>query len=241
MDRKVCRSALVVLALSLLAPKCAAQNTLAEIVKQQGRYTLSLDLSFSKKNPSPLQRVISFLDLAPNGYATGFLVGDGLVMTSYHVVSGDIGASKKIELGFRPEDQLEVRVHVNGCQATVINVDKDADLALLGICKSKKQIRTPAFQTSPSKDDKLLVIARPHGEKTVRRGTLVEAHTFHGQQYWFAKLEGHDGYSGSPVYNQKAEVIGVFSGYDWAQNLALISPGVRAQKLLADYHASAKP
>jgi hypothetical protein len=31
-------------------------------------------------------------------------------------------------------------------------------------------------------------------------------------------------FSGSPVYNQKAEIIGVFSGYDREQRLAVISP-----------------
>lgn len=241
MNRKLCSFGLVVLALSLTAPRCAGQKTPIEVLKQQERYTVSLDLSFSKRNPSPLQRVISFLDLAPNGYATGFLVGDGLIMTSYHVVSGDIGANKKIALGFKPDDQLDVKVYANGCQATVINVDQDADLALIGICKSNKQIRAPAFQTSPGKNEKLTVIARPHGQKSVQRGTLFGARTLRGQQYWFAKVEGHNGYSGSPVYNQNAEVIGVFSAYDWSQKLAVISPGVRAQKLLADYNASTKP
>jgi hypothetical protein len=36
-------------------------------------------------------------------------------------------------------------------------------------------------------------------------------------------------------------VVGVFSGYDWSQKLALISPSPRAQKLLDDYNAMAKP
>ena len=57
------------------------------------------------------------------------------------------------------------------------------------------------------------------------------------------KIDSRDGFSGSPVYNAKAEVVGVFSGYDWAQKLALISPSTRAQKLLDEYHeeANAKP
>ena len=241
MERKVCSFALVALVLSMLAPKCAGQDTAAQVLKRQERYTLSLELEFSKRNPNALQRVISFLNWGPNGYATGFLVGDGLVMTAYHVVSGDIGDSKKTALGFQPGDKLEVKIYVGGCQATVIKVDEAADLALLGICKSQKQIRVPAFQASPGKDEKLLVIARPHGDKMVRRGTLYGSQTFRGQQYWFVKIDGRDGYSGSPVYNQKAEVVGVFSGYDWSQKLALVSPGIRAQKLLEDYMSSPKP
>ena len=241
MERKICSFAFVAVVLSMLAPKCAADNTAAVMLKEREGYTLSLELEFSKKNQNPLQRALSFLDWGPNGYATGFLVGDGLAMTAYHVVSGDLGDSKKIVLGFKPEDQLEVKVYVKGCQATVIKVDRDADLALLAVCGSPKQTLAPAFQSSPSKDEKLVLIARPHGDKMVSRGIFNGPYMFRGQQYWSAKIDGRDGYSGSPVYNQKAEVVGVFSGYDWSQRLALISPGIRAQKLLEDYISSPKP
>lgn len=181
------------------------------------------------------------LALGPNGHATGFLVGDGLVMTAYHVVSGELSDPKKIALGFSPKDQLQVKVFVNGCQATVIRVDKEADLALLEICGSRKQVKAPAFQASPTKDERLLLIARPHGDKSVSQGILHGSYTFRGQEFLSAKIDGRDGYSGSPIYNQKAEVVGVFSGYDWSQKLALISPGIRAQKLLEDHITNPKP
>jgi len=226
--------------ISLLAPTCLGQDTADKILKQQGPYTLSLELEFTKKNQNPLQRAISFLDWGTNGYATGFVVGEGLAMTAYHVVSGELSDSKKAALGFSRNDQLDVKVFVNGCQATVISVDKQADLALLGICRSSKTW-TPSFQAVPNKDEKLLLIARPHGDKMVSRGTFFGPYQFGGQQYWSAIIEARDGYSGSPVYNHKAEVVGVFSGYDWARKLALISPGARAQKLLQDYIAQAKP
>jgi len=34
--------------------------------------------------------------------------------------------------------------------------------------------------------------------------------------------------------------VGVFSGYDWTQKLAVISPGTSAQKMLEDYFAAQK-
>ena len=156
MKRIFCSFAFVIMVVSLLAPKCAADDPMALVLKQEG-HTVSLDLKFSLKNQNSLQHVIAFLDYGPNGYATGFAVGDGLVMTAYHVVSGDLSASKKIQLGFAPKDQLKVKVYINGCQATVIKVDPDADLALLRVCRSQKQTRTPAFQTSLNKDEKLLL------------------------------------------------------------------------------------
>lgn len=240
MKRIVCSFALAAVIAAMIAPKTTADDQGEMITRQEG-YTVSLDLKFSKKRQNTLERLVSVLDYGPNGYATGFIVGNGLVMTSYHVVSGEISSAKKLALGFGRDDQLAVDVSIGNCQARVLKVDKDADLALLGACQSRKQqAKVPPFQPSMNKDEKLFVIARPHGEKMVRRGSFYGPYTLRGQQYWSARLEGQDGYSGSPVYNDKAEIIGVFCGYDWTQKLAVISPGERAQKLLADYTATIK-
>ncbi len=222
---------LLALALALLVTPCLGRNS-SEIVKQQERNTISLELEFAKKNPNALQRVISFLNWGPNGYATGFLVGDHLVMTAYHVVSGDLDESKKLALGFGRSDDLEAKVYTNGCQAKVLRVDVAADLALLEVCGLSRQAATPSFQLNLNKDEKLMLISRPHGDRIVTRGTFFGAYSLKGVNYWLVKISARDGFSGSPVYNEKGEVVGVFSGYDWSQRLAVISPGVRAQKLL---------
>lgn len=47
--------------------------------------------------------------------------------------------------------------------------------------------------------------------------------------------------SSDVVKQYEGEVVGVFSGYDWAQRLAVISPGLRAQKLLEEYAPTTKP
>ena len=239
MKRIICSFAMIVVVVSLLAENSAADDPWGAIKRQEVN-TVSLDLKFSRKRQNSLQRAISFLDYGPNGYATGFLVGDGLVMTAYHVVSGDLSASKKVILGFGPKEQLEVRVTVNGCQASVITVDREADLALLRVCQTQKQTKPPAFQASIGKDEKLLLIARPNGDKMVRRGIFSGPYMLRGLEYWSAKIDGRDGYSGSPVYNDKAELVGVFSSYDASKKLAVISPGTRAQKLLEGYTSSSR-
>ena len=231
-------------AILLLAPVCIADsNNSNRMLKQQERYTLSLELEFSKKEQNPLEQAISVLfDVGPNGYATGFLVGNGLVMTAYHVISGNLSTTKKVMLGFKGTDELSVKVFVDGCRAKVIKVDKEADLALLEMCRSSKLAKAPKFQTAPAKDDKLFLIARPHGDKVVSHGSFYGNYMLGTQEYWSVKIDSRDGFSGSPVYNSNAEVVGVFSGYDWSQKLALISPSIRAQKLLEDYNAAtAKP
>jgi S1-C subfamily serine protease len=241
MKRTLTSLTILAIVMLLLTPICVADSNSTRVLKQQERYTLSLELEFTKKEQNPLEHAISVLfDVGPNGYATGFLVGNGLVMTAYHVISGNLSNTKKIMLGFRPGDELSVRVYVDGCRAKVIKVDKESDLALLEMCHNSKLAKAPTFQTSPTKDDKLFLIARPHGDKIVSHGSFYGNYMLGNQEYWSVKIDSRDGFSGSPVYNSKAEVVGVFSGYDWSQKLALISPSFRAQKLLEDYN-STKP
>src|SRR5438105_11504562 len=161
MKRRMCVLALVLVAATGLAPKCAADDPLASVLKRGG-YTVSLELNITRKSRGSLQRVFELLvDERPNAYATGFVVGDGLVMTAYHVVSGGLSAYKKRLLGFAPDDQLAVKVTINGCQAEVVKVDEDADLALLRACRPRRRAEVPAFQSSPGQDESVLVLAHP--------------------------------------------------------------------------------
>lgn len=242
MKSKLCSLTCMAALVLLLAPVCVADKSRNRLLKQQERYTVSLELEFSKKEQNPLEQAISVLfDVGPNGYATGFLVGKGLVMTAYHVISGNLSTTKKVMLGFKAGDELTVKVFVDGCRAKVIRVDKEADLALLEMCRSSKTAKAPVFETAPNKDDKLFLIARPHGDKIVSHGSFYGNYMLGDQEYWSVKIDSRDGFSGSPVYNSNAEVVGIFSGYDWSQKLALISPSIRAQKLLEEYNASKEP
>jgi S1-C subfamily serine protease len=237
MKRGICLLVLFVFAAPALAPVgTAAGDPLASVLKQGG-YTVSLDLKVRKKKRDSLERVVGDLlgDNGPNAYATGFVVGDGLVMTSYHVISGGLSADKRRQLGFSINDQLEVEASVKGCVAKVLKTDADSDLALLGVCGSTKPAGTLSFQEALSQDEELLVIARPNGNKAVRRGGFQGTYLYRGKEYWSARIEGRDGFSGSPVYNERGQLVGVFSGYDYARKVALISPGAHAQKLIQDY------
>src|SRR5215213_9447704 len=172
MKRGICLLALFVFAAPTLPPAgAAAEDPLAAVLKQGG-YTVSLDLRVRKKKRDSLERVVGDLlgDNGPNAYATGFVVGDGLVMTAYHVVSGGLSADKRRQLGFSVDDQLVVEASVKGCVAKVLKIDPDSDLALLGVCGSQKHSGAPAFQGAPGQDEELLVIARPNGNKAVKRG-----------------------------------------------------------------------
>ena len=224
--------------LLLLLLECAAQDNLAKVVRQHKPYTTTVALKFSKKDRNLILRTFSVI-VEPNGHATGFLVGDGLVMTSYHVVSGKLSADKKKLLGFKPNDEIEVKAYVNGCQAKVVKVDEQADLALLSVCTPRPAGRL-TFRRTPSRDEPLFMIAQPGEWKVVRIGNFSGRSTFGGNEYWSAKIEGQDGFSGSPVYNRDGELVGVFCLYDSIQGVALLSPGAKAQQFLADYDRSVR-
>jgi S1-C subfamily serine protease len=237
MKTRFCLALLLAQAIILSVTPCFGKNS-SELVKQRERNTISLELEITKKNANTLQRLMSFMNLGPNGYATGFLVGDHLVMTAYHVVSANIDESKKMALGFSRHDELQAKVYTNGCLAKVVKVDQAADLALLEVCGLSKHTSSLAFQSNLSQDEAILLIARPHGDRVISQGTFSGPYSMNGLDYWSGKITARDGFSGSPVYNQKGEIVGVFSGYDWTRKLAVISPGPRAQKLLEEYSAA---
>jgi S1-C subfamily serine protease len=240
MKGKVLSFATITAVLLFVTLECSAQDNLARAVKDHKPYTITVALKFSKKDRNLIVRAFSLLaEAEPNGHATGFLVGDGLVMTSYHVVSGELSAEKKKLLGFRADDDLQVKAYVNGCRARVVKIDVQSDLALLSVCASKPTQR-PTFRGTPSRDEQLFMIAQPGEWKVVRRGSFSGLSSFAGNEYLSAKLEGQDGFSGSPVYNHDGELVGVFCLYDTNRGVALLSPGAKVQQFLAEYDTSTR-
>ncbi len=222
--------------LAMLTLNLSAQDSIERVAKLHAPDTISLALEFSRKSANPVTRLLSWGAgvLEANGHATGFLVGDGLVMTAYHVVSGKLAADKRQILSFKPDDELAVNIYVDGCQAKVIKIDPVADLALLRMCTSR-QTQAPTFRTSPRQDEQLFVIAQPGEQKLLRRGSFNGTFAIGNAQYLSVKIEGQDGFSGSPVYDNNGDIVGLFSRYDWNQGIALLSPATRVQQFLADY------
>ena len=238
MIKKVSCFACLTALLFVCAPDSASQGNVASVVKERERYTVAVSLEFSRKNRNTAERALSALgDVGPNAHATGFLVGEGLVMTAYHVVSGRLSAAKRRLLGFKADEELQVRAYVNGCPAKVVKIDKDSDLALLSVCGSSKDARRPKFEIDPSMHEQLVLIAQSQENRFFRRGVFQGPYIFQGRQYWSIKVDALDGFSGSPVYNHQGDVVGVFCGYDSREGLAFISPGGKAQKLLEDWDA----
>ena len=74
---------LALAALLVFSLNISAQDTLTKIAKQYRGNTITVALEFSKKNRNPMMRALAAAGaIDPNGHATGFFVGEGLVMTS---------------------------------------------------------------------------------------------------------------------------------------------------------------
>lgn len=236
MKNKTRSLALIAVILGFFGLECFPRDAAGEGHKQQERYTVSIGLEITKKDRNRVQRGLSLVDgIDINAYATGFLVDTGLVMTSFHVVSGKLNNSKKKLLGFKPDDELRVKAYVNGCEAKIVKTDEEADLALLRLCSQTQKAKPTSFQTTPSTDERLVLIAQPGDHKMVRQGTFNGFYTFRGNQYWSVRIDCQDGFSGSPVYTKKGEIVGVLCFCDWTQEVALISPATKAQKFLSEY------
>lgn len=65
MKRRLTGFFLSAFTLVLFASQCEAKDPAAQAFKLHERYTLSLELEFSRKNPNALDRVMTFLDWAP--------------------------------------------------------------------------------------------------------------------------------------------------------------------------------
>src|SRR5215472_719961 len=242
MKRKTLALVAVFVTISAASFQCLANEPRLPVARDHERYTISIALEFTKKYRSPLLRALASLGTTtPNGYASGFLVADGLVMTSYHVVSGQLSPAKRKTLGFKPDDELEVKAYVYGCPVKVVKVNENADLALLKVCGPVKQPRHAKFVTAPASGEPLLVIAHPGQRKAIKSGSFRGTYSFGGHDYWAVRVEAEDGFSGSPVYDSNGDIVGVFCLYDWTQGVGLMSPGTQAQELLADYGGSAQP
>jgi len=82
------------------------------------------------------------------------------------------------------------------------------------------------------------LIAQPGERKLMRRGNFNGPYAFGGSEFLSATIDGQDGFSGSPVYDDQGGIVGVFSLYDSNRGVALLSPGTKVQQLLSDYAAA---
>src|SRR4051812_44642924 len=159
-------------------------------------------------------------DQERRGLGSGFLIGEGLVLTNNHVVEiQDESRPGK----FRPMDEIKVitdETAPGGARefsAKVIGNDPKSDVALLKIeGKDVDKLKYAALGDSDSLEvgDYVLAIGEPFGlQATVTSGIISakERTQFGGPYSDYLQTDAsiNPGNSGGPLFNMKGEVVGI--------------------------------
>jgi serine protease Do len=156
-----------------------------------------------------------------HGLGSGFLIGDGLVLTNNHVV--EIQDENGPRGKFRAMDEIKVVTDESApggareFKAKVIGNDPKADIALLRI--EGKDVASLKYATLGDSDaievgDYVVAIGEPFGlQATVTTGIISakERSQFGGAYSDYLQTDAsiNPGNSGGPLFNLKGEVVGV--------------------------------
>ena len=160
------------------------------------------------------------------GQGSGFLTTtDGYIVTNFHVVDGDLEVSVTLYLKSRNGFDLRTVRKVK-----VIAINPHVDLALLKMEPPKGVALKHVFLADSEKmktGDKVFAIGTPIGlERTVSSGIIsVTNRVWSGFTHFQMTTPINPGNSGGPLFNLRAEVVGVNSaGYLGAQGLNFAIP-----------------
>jgi serine protease Do len=156
-----------------------------------------------------------------HGLGSGFLIGDGLVLTNNHVV--EIQDEQGRPGKFRPMDEIKVVTDESApggareFKAKVIGNDPKADVALLKI--EGKDVNSLKYATLGDSDavevgDYVVAIGEPFGlQASVTSGIISakERTQFGGPYSDYLQTDAsiNPGNSGGPLFNLKGEVVGI--------------------------------
>ncbi|HUJ28674.1 MAG TPA: Do family serine endopeptidase [Myxococcales bacterium] len=155
-----------------------------------------------------------------HGLGSGFLIGDGLVLTNNHVVEvQDPGGNGK----FRPMDEIKVITDESApggareFSAKVVGNDPKSDVALIKI--DGKDVGSLKYATLGDSDaievgDYVVAIGEPFGlQATVTAGIISakERSQFGGPYSDYLQTDAsiNPGNSGGPLFNTRGEVVGI--------------------------------
>jgi tetratricopeptide (TPR) repeat protein len=157
------------------------------------------------------------------GQANGFIAGkDGVVVTNYHIISN----AARIKIKFE-DSMLEVK--------GLLYIDRDNDIAMLKTGGSNlPAIKIRDADPGPA-GQKIYLVGSPGGEdKIILDGTLSRIqHVTSEKKLLLITAPVTKGFSGSPVFNENGEVIGIATFFmDEAQPFYFAMPVSRIKSRL---------
>ena len=148
--------------------------------------------------------------------------GVGLVVTNYHVVSGENAVTVKFASG------LELPA------TEVLTSDAEADVAILKLKGSTFVPSSLGDSDSLAVGQRIFVISNPLGlEGTVTEGIVSAMREVQGRRLLQISAPISPGSSGGPVFDQQARVVGIATAtIEGAQNVNLAIPSATIQSLM---------
>ena len=160
------------------------------------------------------------------GQGSGFVThADGWVVTNFHVVEGEIEVD--VVVFSRGANGFEPRT-IRKCKVTAINPEMDLALVKV-VAPDGLKLRAVYLGDSEAMEvgDTVYAIGAPIGlDRTVSSGIIsVTNRTFEGRSHLQITTPINPGNSGGPLFNLRAEVVGVnSSGYRGFQGLNFAIP-----------------
>ena len=138
-----------------------------------------------------------------NASVTGLLLNrKGYILTTAH--------------GLKGADKIEVENNSGSFKARLIKLDELNDLALLKISDSLTNLPVPVYSLytkAPEIVEKSFILGYPDKDMVYGEGVIVCTNGFNGDSSSFQlNIFANPGNSGSPVFNDKGELIGIIKG-----------------------------
>jgi V8-like Glu-specific endopeptidase len=157
--------------------------------------------------------------LTPGGFGTGFLVGNGFVMTNNHVIpTANVAAQSKVEFNYQEDGSggyAPTRRY--DCESSKFRTSADLDYSLVRVATPSAEA-TASLSTwgqlrlngkaDPIPSDHVVIIQHPNGahKQIVLTANYVLATQQHLLHYTTDTMPGS---SGSPVFNDSWQVVAI--------------------------------
>jgi len=182
------RNRIIVIVVLVLITNSVLSQSAKEIAKNCLPATVSLVMEDSYKQPISL--------------GSGFIVGNGMVVTNLHVIEGAKYGSVFV-------NDSSTKHKIEGYYA----IDKKNDLAILSIPSLNDEALPLGNSSAPEVGEKIYAIGNPKGlSGTISEGIVSGIRTLDGQNLIQITAPISPGSSGGPVINNNGQVVGVAVG-----------------------------
>lgn len=187
-------------------------------------------------------RISAAICLLPKTKGTGFLIGPSLIMTNWHVIRTEAWASGQVALFDFEQDEDGTPTETERCNLRpdlFFHSSESLDYAVVGV-EPSKTMRSPIDISAPglvALDSRVNIIQHPGAglKRIAIRDNGIKFLDSTTVQYW---TDTEHGSSGSPLFDDDWNIIGVHYKHDVAAGDIIYNEGHRIEAILDDLQAA---